>query len=102
MPTPAIPPGPRLPRPVQTLAWIKRPGPFMERCRERYGETFTLRVAAGTVWVLMTDPAAVRQVFTGDPRLLHAGEANLVLRPILGPHSVLLLDDAPHLAQRKL
>jgi cytochrome P450 family 135 len=102
MPTPAIPPGPRLPRPVQTLAWVKRPGPFMERCRARYGETFTIRVASEGTWVLMTDPAAVRQVFTGDPRLLHAGEANVVLRPILGSHSVLLLDDAPHLAQRRL
>ena len=47
-------------------------------------------------------PAAVKQVFTGDPELLHAGEANAILRPILGPSSVLLLDDGAHLAQRKL
>ena len=42
-------------------------------------------------------PDAVKQVFTGDPRLLHAGEANVVLLPVLGSHSVLLLDeDAAH------
>jgi cytochrome P450 family 135 len=41
-------------------------------------------------------------VFTGDPRLLHAGEANVVLLPVLGSHSVLLLDDDAHMAQRKL
>jgi cytochrome P450 len=103
MPSTALPPGPRLPRLVQLAAWITRPGPFLERCRARYGDTFTVRISAGgDVWVMLTDPDAVRQVFTGDPRLLHAGEANVVLRPILGPHSVLLLDDAPHLAQRKL
>ena len=44
--------------------------------------------------VVVSHPDAVRQVFTGDPRLLHAGEANVVLLPLLGRHSVLLLDDA--------
>jgi cytochrome P450 len=44
----------------------------------------------------------VKQVFTGDPRVLHAGEANVVLLPMLGHHSVLLLDEAAHMSQRKL
>ncbi len=87
---------------MQTAAWVTRPGPFMERARRRYGDTFTIRIASEGTWILMSDPEAVRQIFTGDPAKLHAGEANVVLRPILGPNSVLLLDDAPHLAQRKL
>jgi cytochrome P450 len=41
-------------------------------------------------------------VFTGDPEILHAGEANVVLRPFLGDHSVLLLDEPEHMNQRKL
>ena len=53
-------------------------------------------------WVITSDPDTIKQVFTGDPRLLHAGEANRILLPVLGPDSVLLLDDAPHLRQRKL
>ena len=97
-----LPPGPRFPVPLQTLGWIARPGPFMERCRDRYGDAFTLRIANEGTWVMLSDPAAVKQVFTGDPELLHAGEANAILRPILGPSSVLLLDDGAHLAQRKL
>ena len=44
----------------------------------------------------------MQQVFTGDPRLLHAGEANVVLLPLLGRNSVLLLDESPHMTQRKL
>jgi cytochrome P450 len=88
--------------PLQTLGWIARPGPFLERCRDRYGDAFTLRIANEGTWVMLSDPAAVKQVFTGDPKLLHAGEANGILRPILGPNSVLLLDDGAHLAQRKL
>jgi cytochrome P450 len=63
---------------------------------------FTLRIANEGTWVVTSNPEVVKQVFTGDPRLLHAGEANRILLPVLGPSSVLLLDDAPHLRQRKL
>jgi cytochrome P450 family 135 len=96
-----LPPGPAYPRPLQTLGWIIRPGPFLQRCRDRYGDVFTLKIADET-WVLLANPEDVKQIFTGDPRLLHAGEANRILRPILGANSVLLLDEGPHMRQRKL
>ena len=98
----ALPPGPAYPRALSTLGWVARPAPFMERCRDRYGPAFTLKVVHEGTWVFMSDPDAVKQVFTGDPRLLHAGEANLVLKPFLGRNSVLLLDEDPHMTQRKL
>jgi cytochrome P450 family 135 len=97
-----LPPGPRYPLALQTLGWIARPGPFMERCRDRYGDAFSLRMYNEGTWVMFSDPAAVKQIFTGDPRLLHSGEANGILRPIVGPNSVLLLDGRAHMAQRKL
>jgi cytochrome P450 len=74
----------------------------MEECTRRYGDSFTLKIANQGTWVFITDPDAVKQVFTGDPRLLHAGEANIVLLPVLGSNSVLLLDEAAHMRQRKL
>jgi cytochrome P450 len=74
----------------------------MEECRRRYGDSFTLKIANEGRWVFITDPEAVKQVFTGDPRLLHAGEANVVLLPVLGPNSLLLLDEGAHMRQRKL
>ncbi len=98
----ALPPGPRTPRAVQSAGWLLRPGPWLTRMRDRYGPTFTIRIANEPDWVMLTAPDDVRQVFTGDPQVLHAGEANAILRPMLGPRSVLLLDDAEHLAQRKL
>lgn len=91
-----------MPRPVQTIAWITRTGPFLERCHERYGDVFSVRIAQEGTWVMLTDPEHVRQVFTGDPKVFHAGEANAILRPVLGDNSVLLLDEQPHLTQRKL
>ncbi len=74
----------------------------MEECRRRYGDSFTLKITHEGTWVFLSEPDAVKQVFTGDPRLLHAGEANIVLLPVLGTNSVLLLDDAAHMSQRKL
>src|SRR5918997_492990 len=100
--TASLPPGPRAPRALQTARWIARPAAFMEDAQRRYGDMFTLKIANEGTWVFTSDPDAVKQVFTGDPRLLHAGEANIVLLPVLGSHSVLLLDDDAHMAQRKL
>jgi cytochrome P450 family 135 len=97
-----LPPGPTTSRPLQTLRWIYRPGPMLEDCRRRYGDMFTLRIAHEGNWVFLADPDAIKQVFTGDPRVLHAGEANVVVLPLLGHHSLLLLDEGAHMAQRKL
>jgi cytochrome P450 len=99
---PALPPGPRMPRPAQTAAWVMRPGPFMLRAHARYGDAFTIRIGTEPPWVMLAHPDAVREVFTGDPALLHAGKANVILRPLLGRASVLLLDGPEHLRQRKL
>ncbi len=91
-----------MPRPVQTIGWIARTGPFLERAHRRYGDVFTVQIAQEGTWVMLANPEHVRQVFTGDPKVFHAGEANAILRPVVGDNSVLLLDEQPHLAQRKL
>jgi cytochrome P450 family 135 len=88
--------------PFQALAWMSRPGPFLDRCRARYGDIFTIKLPYEGNWVILAHPDGAREVFTGDSSKLHAGEANAVLRPILGGESVLLLDDEPHLVKRKL
>jgi cytochrome P450 len=74
----------------------------MEDAARRYGDMFTFKITNEGTWVFLHHPDAVKQVFRGDPRLLHAGEANVVLMPVLGSHSVLLLDEDAHMAQRKL
>ncbi len=99
---PKLPPGPRMPTSLQTLGWGARPLPFMERCRERYGDVFTLRIRNENTWVFLCDPEDIKRVFTGDPSVLRAGEANAVLKPVVGPRSVLLLDEPTHMAHRKL
>jgi cytochrome P450 family 135 len=98
-----LPPGPRAPAVVQALRFSRDPLGFFERLMQRYGHAFTVSFPYFRRVVYLADPGLVKEVFTGDPTTLHAGEANAtVLEPALGPNSVLTLDEAPHLRQRRL
>jgi cytochrome P450 len=98
----SLPPGPRLPVPAQAAGWILWPTQMMERLGARHGSTFTITLPRVGPLVFVSDPGDVRTVFTGSPRRLHAGEANAILEPVLGSHSILLLDEERHIRQRKL
>jgi cytochrome P450 family 135 len=97
----ALPPGPRRPRALQALAWMRKPLPFLESCHRRYGDTFTLRILRWGDWVLLCDPADVKAVFTAG-RAVGVAVANPLLRPVLGPRSVMLLEEPEHMVRRKL
>jgi len=97
-----LPPGPRLPRSVQTIAWWNRTIPFLERCRERYGKRFTLRLLQSPPFVHHADSEHLREIFTAPPEVLHPGEGAKILEPVVGANSVILLDERAHLSQRKL
>jgi cytochrome P450 len=97
-----LPPRPTLSRWTMATGFVLQPTRFLDACHERMGDYFTLRPAPGREIVVTADPEAVKRVFTGDPALLHAGEANIILAPLLGQRSVLLLDGPEHMRQRKL
>lgn len=101
-PTTALPPGPRLPRWMQTAGFLFQPARFIEGCRRRYGDIVTFRSLFDPCFVMVFDPDMVKQVFRGPPEQLRAGEANAVLGPVVGARSVLLLDGAEHLRERRL
>jgi cytochrome P450 len=91
-----------LPRLAQTAIWSRRARRLLYSCQDRYGDIFRLKIVGEGTWVMLADPEAVKQVFTGDPRVFHAGEGNQILEPLLGPSSLLVLDEKPHMRQRKL
>ena len=97
-----LPPGPRMPSALQAVGWTWRSLSFMERCQRRYGDVFTLRIRHGGTWVLVCDPEDVKRVFTAAPERLGVGEANTLLGPVLGPRSVMLLEEPQHMTRRKL
>jgi cytochrome P450 len=97
-----LPPGPRLPRTIQTAAFIAGGVRFLELCRRRYGDVVTMSTLFDSPFVMVFDPALVKELFQGSGEQLHAGEANALLGPVLGERSVLLLDGREHLRHRRL
>jgi cytochrome P450 family 135 len=97
-----LPPGPRAPRLWQSRRWTREPLPFLEECRARYGDTFTLRLRHLGTWVLLSDPEDVKRIFSTDTNELGVGVPNLALRPVLGAHSVMLSEEPEHMKRRKL
>jgi cytochrome P450 len=87
---------------LQTMEYIRDPLGLLERCRDRHGEPFTVRIARGAPFVVFSDPDSIRAVFTGSPEVLRSGEANAVFEAGLGPRSLLVLDGDEHLRDRKL
>jgi cytochrome P450 family 135 len=98
----ALPPGPRMPSALQALGWARRPFPFMQRCRRRYGEIFRMRILHSGSWVFLCDPADVKRVFTAPPASMGVALANPLLLPVLGPRSVMLLEEPDHMTRRRL
>src|SRR5205807_10558428 len=86
-----LPPGPPLPRALQTLAFIVRPMQFINACRRRYGDVVTFGTSLDAPFVMVFDPELIKRVFQGPHDGLHAGEANSLLGAVVGERSLLLL-----------
>jgi cytochrome P450 len=97
-----LPPGPRAPVWLQTTRWWTRPVPMMEECRARFGRRFTIRLLGTPPFVMLADPAEIKEVFTAPPDVLHPGEGARILQPVVGGNSLILLDEDAHLSQRRL
>ncbi len=97
-----LPPGPRLPKWLQTIVFMRYWPRFVTACRHRYGKAFTIRALTVPPMVYLSDPAEIKNVFAGDPSVFHAGEANAMLGGLLGNTSVLVIDDDVHRDRRRL
>jgi cytochrome P450 family 135 len=98
-----LPPGPRAPAFLQTLAWALAPTWVMDNCARRIGDAFTLTFTpSGMQMVLISDPDAVKTLFTAPPDVAPSATGNSPIRPIMGERSVLVLTGAEHMRQRKL
>ncbi len=98
-----LPPGPSSPPLYQITRWVARPLQLLEQYQRTYGDVFTMRSPREGAFVIIADPELIKEVFAADGDVLLAGVGNAtILEPILGKHSVLTLDGAEHLRQRRL
>jgi cytochrome P450 len=50
---------------MQTVRWMLRPISFLESCRRRYGDAFSVRfLSFKSPMVLLSDPDAIRALYT--------------------------------------
>ncbi len=87
---------------MQLMRWLTRPIAFMESCRRRFGDEFSVRFPGfERPMVLLSDPETIRALYTAHEHGLPPGRT-ISLLPVMGPNSVLLLEGREHLARRKL
>jgi len=98
-----LPAGPQTRLIANMVRWVRTPLPWLDELHATYGNVFTMHLPRLKIpVVIFADPAAVRDLWTGDPNVLHAGEANAILRSVLGKDSLLVLDGERHLRERRL
>ncbi|MDQ3730213.1 MAG: cytochrome P450, partial [Actinomycetota bacterium] len=96
-----LPPGPSVPPVVQTARWLFRPIEFMDACRRRHGDAFSVMfLGFETPMVMISDPEAIKALYKGRESGLPPGRT-LTLESVMGSRSVLLLEGADHLSRRK-
>jgi cytochrome P450 len=97
----ALPPGPPLLAPIQTLLVSRWPFVFLKQCRERYGARFTVNITSHPPLVFLADPADVSDVLAGPHDVLHPGEGAGTIEPLVGERSFMLMDGDEHLYGRR-
>jgi cytochrome P450 len=96
-----LPAGPTAAPPLQTARWLLRPIAFMEDCRRRFGDAFSVNFTGfKTPLVMLSDPEAIRALYAERTHGLPPGRTT-TLRPLVGPRSLLLLEGVDHLSRRK-
>jgi cytochrome P450 len=91
-----------MPALVQMVATWTRPAASLERSRRRFGKRITFNLPFQPPLVVLSDPEEIKELLTASPITIHPGEGARILEPVIGKHSVILLDEDAHLEQRKL
>lgn len=95
-----LPPGPRLPKSVQGLAFLAVRRRFMSALCRRYGGAFTINVPVLGHTVMVSEPDVIKDLFSTSRELLGRPVHNL--GEILGPGSMFNLDGDELFERRRL
>ena len=88
--------------PVQSLLAVFATERYTDWCRRRFGPVVTLEVAGLGPFVAVSDPALIREVFTGDRDVLLGGASNAAIGGSFARSSVVVADGERHLRLRRL
>ena len=97
------PPGPSPSRYLRTLRIFKalfRPLDYLQEDTRRYGDIYQL--GRQPPFVVISNPQAIKEIFTAPPEQFEIGKGNASLSFLLGDNSLLLKDGEPHQQRRRL
>lgn len=96
-----LPPGAPLAAAIQTFIFWRWPHRYLEVCRARYGQRFTICPVGMAPMVLMSNPSDIRAIVTAPADALHPGAGAAVIAPLVGEQSFMLAEEERHLSGRK-
>jgi cytochrome P450 family 110 len=79
-----------------------RPLNVVENYTKKYGDFYRLRVSNNNSFIVLSNPQAVKEIFTASPNIFESAKANKVLNFLLGDNAILLLDGQVHRNRRRL
>jgi cytochrome P450 len=100
-PTERLPPSAPLPPALQTLAFWRDPHAYLEWCRGRYGDRFTVQAVRMAPLVFFSKPADIKRIARAPVELVDAGAGGAVIAPIVGEGSFMLAEEDVHLRGRR-
>ena len=87
----------------QMLQWIAKPDRYMNAAKQHAPDMFVADIAGGDGYVFVNHPEGMRQMITDKRQKFFAGSKdNQILKPIVGAHSLLLIEGDRHKKRRKL
>jgi len=95
-----LPPAAPLPAALQTLGCRMRPLAYMERCRARFGERFTVYPIDMPPLVFLSNPQDIRTVVSSPANVLHPGAGSAIIAPLIGERAFILCEEDEHLCAR--
>ena len=94
-----LPPGPRIPKTIQGIAFLTALCEVVPALGRRYGSTFTINLPIFGKTMVISDPTLVKDVFATSSDLL---ERPTNLGHVFGPGSTFSLNGPEHLERRRL
>jgi cytochrome P450 len=85
----------------QLIHWITDPIGFQDQYRQQYGDTFTMQLGNMGTYVVTGNPQAIQEIFSQSAKF-DVGRGNALAEPLIGKHSLMLMDGDRHRRERKL
>jgi cytochrome P450 len=95
-----LPDGPQSPQWLQKIQWTTNPLGYMDAAGQQYGDIFNAPVIGNHPCLLfVSHPQALQQIFSSNQ---FTAPPDRLLQPLVGEHSVFVLEGDRHRKERKL